>query len=80
MAAEHHLEFIPHRGGSLYGLPLALSSPHCRWAESFGTGDNGTELMNAMTAPFENGFYSPSEKPGFGTEVTEQLVKKHALT
>lgn len=80
MAAEHHLEFIPHRGGSLYGLPLALSSPHCRWAESFGTGDNGTELMDAMTAPFENGFYSPSDKPGFGTEVTEQLVKKHALT
>jgi len=33
-----------------------------------------------MTAPFENGFYRPAEKPGFGTEVTEQLVKKHALT
>ena len=79
MAAEHHLEFIPHRGGSLYGLPLALSSPHCRWAESFGTGDNGTELMDAMTAPFEDGYYLPPDKPGFGADITEQMVKKHAL-
>jgi L-rhamnonate dehydratase len=79
MAAEHHLEFIPHRGGSLYGLPLALSSPHCRWAESFGTGDKGTELMEAMTAPFKDGYYLPPEKSGFGTEITERMVKKHAL-
>ena len=79
MAAEHDLEFIPHRGGSLYGLPLALSSTKCRWAESFGTGDRGTELMEAMTAPFEKGYYLPPEKPGFGTGVTEELVKKHTL-
>jgi L-rhamnonate dehydratase len=78
MAAEHDLEFIPHRGGSLYGLPLALSSLQCPWAESFGTGDRGTDLMAAMTSPFKNGYYYPSEKPGFGTEVTEELVKKHA--
>jgi L-rhamnonate dehydratase len=80
MADEHDLEFIPHRGGSLYGLPLALSSTKCKWAESFGTGDQGTELMEAMTAPFENGYYLPSDKPGFGTAITEDLVKRHALS
>ncbi len=79
MAAEHDLEFIPHRGGSLYGLPLSLSSSQCRWAESFGTGDDGTDLMQAMTAPFDAGYYYPSEKPGFGTAITEDLVKKHAI-
>ena len=80
MAAEHDLEFTPHRGGSLYGLPLSLSSPQCRWAESFGTGDNrGTELMQAMTAPFKHGFYYPSEKPGFGTAITASLIESHRL-
>jgi L-rhamnonate dehydratase len=79
MAAEHELEFTPHRGGSLYGLPLCLSSTRCNWAESFGTNDSGTELMEAMTAPFEDGYYLPSDNPGFGTELTEQLVKDHAI-
>jgi len=80
MAAAHGLEFTPHRGGSLFGLPLCLSSNQCKWAESFGTTDNGTELMDAMSATFENGHYLPSDKPGFGTEITEKLVKDHALS
>jgi L-alanine-DL-glutamate epimerase-like enolase superfamily enzyme len=79
MAAAHGLEFTPHRGGSLYGLPLCLSSSQCKWAESFGTTDNGTDLMDAMSATFEKGYYLPSDKPGFGTELTEKLVKEHAI-
>jgi len=79
MAAAHGLEFTPHRGGSLYGLPLCLSSSQCKWAESFGTTDNGTDLMNAMSATFEKGHYLPSDKPGFGTALTERLVKEHAI-
>jgi L-alanine-DL-glutamate epimerase-like enolase superfamily enzyme len=35
--------------------------------------------MEAMTAPFEDGYYLPSDNPGFGTELTEQLVKDHAI-
>lgn len=77
MAAERGLTFIPHRGGSLYGLPLVLSSPHAPLAESFGTGDAGTDLMNAMSAPFEKGYYLPPEKHGFGTAISEKLVRKH---
>jgi L-rhamnonate dehydratase len=71
--------FLPHRGGSLYGLPLVLSSPHAPMAESFGTGDAAGDLMLAMSARFEQGYYYPSKKPGFGTEVTEDLVKRHAI-
>ena len=80
LAAAHELEFTPHRGGSLYGLPLCLSSTRCNWAESFGTNDSGTELMEAMTAPFKDGYYMPSDKPGFGTAITEKMVKEHALS
>lgn len=79
LAAAHGLEFTPHRGGSLFGLPLCLSSSECNWAESFGTTDDGTDLMNAMSATFENGYYLPSEEPGFGTKLTEKLVKDHVL-
>ena len=80
MAAANDLEFTPHRGGSLFGLPLCLSSNHCNWAESFGTTDDGTDLMNAMSAKFENGYYLPLDKPGFGTELTEKLVRDHIST
>ena len=80
MAAEHELEFTPHRGGSLYGLPLCLSSTRCHWAESFGTNDAGTELMEAMTAPFKDGYYMPTDKPGFGTALTEKMVLDHQLS
>lgn len=80
LAATHGLEFIPHRGGSLFGLPLCLASSQCRWAESFGTTDDATDLMLAMSAPFENGFYMPSEKPGFGTELSEKLILAHRLS
>lgn len=79
LAAIRGLEFTPHRGGSLYGLPLCLSSTKCRWAESFGTNDTGNELMEAMTAPSEGGYYLPSSKPGFGTALTEKLIQAHAI-
>lgn len=77
MSEARGLTFIPHRGGSLYGLPLVLSSTNCPMAESFGTGDSASDLMLAMSARFEKGYYYPSEKPGFGTEVTEELILKH---
>jgi L-rhamnonate dehydratase len=79
LAATHGLEFTPHRGGSLFGLPLCLSSGQCNWAESFGTTDEGTDLMNAMSADFDDGFYMPVDKPGFGTALTEKLVKEHVI-
>jgi L-alanine-DL-glutamate epimerase-like enolase superfamily enzyme len=80
MALEHDLEFTPHRGGSLYGLPLCLSSTKCHWAESFDTNDSGTELMKAMTAHFENGYYLPSDEPGFGAKLTEEMVREFEQT
>ncbi len=77
MAAEHGVPLLPHRGGSLYGLPLVLTSTNASMAESFGTGEPVSDLMLAMAAPFERGYYLPPEKPGFGTEVTDELVRKH---
>ena len=79
MAGERGLPFIPHRGGSLFGLPLVLATPHCPVAESFGTGQNGTDVFHAMTPRFDGGYYFPPEKPGFGTELSEELVRKHLV-
>ena len=79
MAAEHSLPIIPHRGGSLFGLSLIFSISHCPLAESFGTGDSGTELMESMSGRFRDGYYYPSETPGFGTSITEKMVKEHTL-
>ena len=79
MAGERDLPFIPHRGGSLFGLPLVLTTPHSPLAESFGTGDDATDLMLAMTPKFEKGYYYPSEKAGFGTAIDEKLVQEHLL-
>ncbi len=78
MCSAKGLTFLPHRGGSLFGLPLALSTPHCPLAESFGTGDAASDLMLAMSAEFDKGHYFPPEKPGFGTQITDALIRKHA--
>jgi L-rhamnonate dehydratase len=78
LASAHQLPMIPHRGGSLYGLHLILATAHCGLAESFGVGEKGNEIMQAMSPRFENGYLYPPEKPGFGVELTDALINKHA--
>ena len=73
VASVASIPIIPHRGGSLYGLHFILSTPNCHMAESFGTGEPGNELMEAMTAPFKEGHYYPPAKPGFGVELGETV-------
>lgn len=70
------LEINPHRGGSLWGLPLALTSPSCVMAESF---PGGSELLEAMTPQLEGGDYLAPDGPGFGTRLTEAMVLDHRL-
>lgn len=71
------LELIPHRGGSLWGLPISLTAPSCTMAESFAT---GSAILDAMQAPFENGDFLAPTEPGFGTGLTEEMVLDHRLT
>ena len=78
LAASESLPVIPHRGGSPYGLSVIFSTPNCPLAESFGTGESSNELMQALTARFEDGYYYPPEKPGFGVELDEKLIRKFA--
>jgi L-rhamnonate dehydratase len=78
LAEEHSLPIIPHRGGSLFGLPIALTRAHCPLAEAFAIPGQGTDVMKAMSPRYEDGFYYPSEEPGFGHRLTEQMVKRHA--
>ncbi|HTM48466.1 MAG TPA: enolase C-terminal domain-like protein [Bryobacteraceae bacterium] len=74
LAAAHSLPVAPHRGGSPYGLAVILTTPSCVLAESFGTLERSSPLMAAMTSRFENGYYFPSDKPGFGVDVTPSML------
>jgi L-rhamnonate dehydratase len=71
------LEIIPHRGGSLWGLPIALISPTCTMAESFPA---GSAILDAMKPQEEDGAFLAPEAPGFGTTLTEELVLDQRLT
>ncbi|MBI1790778.1 MAG: L-rhamnonate dehydratase [Acidobacteria bacterium] len=74
LAAAHGLPMVPHRGGSPYGLGVILTTPNCPLAESFGTLERSSPLIQAMTSRFENGFYFPSDKPGFGVEISRSML------
>jgi L-rhamnonate dehydratase len=74
LAAAHNLPMAPHRGGSPYGLSVILTSPSCVLAESFGTLEKAGPIMSAMTSRFENGYYYPSDKPGFGVDITPSML------
>ena len=71
------LEIIPHRGGSSWGIPIALTSPSCTMAESF---PEGSALLAAMQPRVERGEVLAPEGPGFGTRLTEEMVLEHRLT
>ena len=70
------LELIPHRGGSCWGFPIALTSPSCTMAESFPAGP----LLDAMSCPVEDGEVVAPAGAGFGTSLTEEMVLEHRLT
>lgn len=74
LAAAHSLPMIPHRGSSPYGLSVIVTTPNCPLAESFGTLERQTPLICALTSRFENGFYYPSDKPGFGADLTAEML------
>ena len=78
-ARAANLEFTPHRGGSVFGLPLCLTSNQCNWAESFGDESRSTELMMAMSSEVRGGHCFPSHEPGFGVSLDEKLIKAHIL-
>jgi L-alanine-DL-glutamate epimerase-like enolase superfamily enzyme len=74
LAAAHNLPMAPHRGGSPYGISVILTTPSCVLAESFGTLEKSTPLMAALTSRFENGYYYPTDKPGFGVDITPSML------
>ena len=66
LAQAAQLPIIPHRGGSIFGLHFILATPNCNLAESFGIGEPGNEMMQAMSPRFADGHIYPNDKPGFG--------------
>ena len=70
------LEMMPHRGGSVWGLPIALTSPSCTMAESFPA---GSPVLDAMTPKVDRGDYLAPTAPGFGTSLSEEMVLEYRL-
>ncbi len=70
------LELVPHRGGSSWGLPIALTAPSCTMAESFAA---GSPILEAMTPVIEDGDCLAPTEPGFGTALTEEMVLEYRL-
>jgi L-alanine-DL-glutamate epimerase-like enolase superfamily enzyme len=77
LASAHQLPLIPHRGGSAYALPFLLATAHCDLAESFGIGEPGNEIMQLLSPRFSGGYLYPNEKPGFGIEWSDAIVRKY---
>jgi len=79
LAAARSVPVIPHRGGSVYGMQLIISSAICPMAESFGTSEPGNELMELLTSPFESGYYRAPSGRGMGVEFPAEVLRKHGL-
>lgn len=75
LAQAAQLPIIPHRGGSLFGLHFILATPNCNLAESFGIGEPGNEMMQAMSPRFADGHIYPSDKPGFGLTLPQPFPR-----
>ncbi len=75
LAQAAQLPIIPHRGGSLFGLHFILATPNCNLAESFGIGEPGNEMMQAMSPKFSDGHIYPSDLPGFGLTLPQPFPK-----
>ena len=69
---------IPHRGGSVYGMTLLLTSRAASLAESFGTGDSGNEVMELLTPKLVDGHYLAPTGPGFGVEFSDRFLRTFA--
>lgn len=79
LAVANHagLPLIPHRGGSLFGIHLLIAHQEIPMAESFGTAEDGNELMALLTAPFQEGHYLRPERPGLGFDLPPTVLKQH---
>jgi L-rhamnonate dehydratase len=72
------LVVIPHRGGSLFAIHLAIAHNEIPMAESFGTGESGNELMKIFTPVCEKGQYLAPTKPGLGFDLPAATLKRYA--
>jgi L-rhamnonate dehydratase len=72
------IPLLPHRGGSVYGMNLILTSRSSILAESFGTGESGNEVMELLTPSRDGGDYLPPARPGFGVEFSKSFLGKYA--
>lgn len=78
LAKPAGIPVMPHRGGSVFGMQLIVTSKLCPLAESFGTGESN-ELWQRLAAPFDRGYYLPTKAPGMGVDLPPDVLKRLGL-
>ena len=75
IAREHRIPVAPHRGGEVWGLHLIVASDCMDFAEVLPglRGAPSDDLWFGEPFP-ENGYIEPSEEPGFGVVLNEELL------
>jgi L-rhamnonate dehydratase len=79
MAAGRDLPVIPHQGGTVWGLHFLMATPNAPLAESIGPSQRIDEerqsFIRAVTPlPDATGHVVPSDRPGFGLDLTPYLA------
>jgi len=79
MAAGRDLPVIPHQGGTVWGLHFVMATPNAPLAESIGPSQRIDEerqsFIRAVTPlPDATGHVVPSDRPGFGLDLTPYLA------
>jgi L-rhamnonate dehydratase len=78
MAAGRNLPVIPHAGGNVFALHFIMATPNAPMAETIGPSRQidaeRKSFLRVLTPLAEDGFVAPSDKPGFGLDLTPYLT------
>lgn len=75
LARETGIPVAPHRGGEVWGLHLITASDCIDLAEVLpGTRDGDSDVLWIGEPIAENGYIAPTDAPGFGVRLNEDLI------
>jgi L-rhamnonate dehydratase len=81
LGAREGVPTWPHQGGTPWGLHLIATLPLPAWAETWGPSVRPpqSELFRQLRPPAVRGEFIVSDKPGFGVDLTRELVERYTI-
>ena len=75
LAERHGIPVVPHRAGEVWGLHLVAATGCDDLAEVLpGKRADARDVLWLGEPPVENGFVTPSDQPGFGVTLNEEML------